>query len=313
MPAGRRIAPSDESEAASVLGLADQVRALDAAEEAAAIRRVTALSDVARGWVTAHAQDVRAELASRLLAIDRVGLLPPLFTLMGCSSRELPYNRMLTWIMDPTAPHRSGRLVLRELAEQLAFDALVTDLEEPEAPVELRADRRFPGARGRRKPDLLVLTKRASLLIESKVRQGETSERQYRDYARELRLVAARRGGECAAWLLAPEARDVPGAASDWKWDGAITHGELGTLFLRVADHKDITPWGRVATMLVAQQFAGHQVSEEILSLARSLVHATESRRPTFREAAHMARLLGIVPHPQTPANGAKTHDPASG
>lgn len=306
----RRARPPARTETADALRLArfaEEVRRIESAWDADAVRRVTELSALAASWVKSHAIEVRSELDTRLTAIKQIGLLPPLFTLMGCSSRELPYNRMLTWIMDTHAAHGSGRAVLCALAERLEFDELVADLAAPGSAVELRADRRFPGARSRRKPDLLVLTKNATLLIESKVRQGETSERQYRDYANELRRVAEKGGTAFAAWLLAPEERDVPGQGTDWEWAGVLSHAQLGRVFDRIADDEATTPWGRVASMLVAHQLVGAHVSTEVLAHARALVRGTEGRHPTFREAAQMASLLRVVPHPRTPARGTTT------
>jgi hypothetical protein len=263
--------------------LTSSARAHRAARTAEASARITRLADLAQGWLTESAAAVRADLTARVAEVERVGTPPSLFTLMGLSWYEKPYNRVLAWIVDPYAQHGAGRAVLRALARHLQTGSLLTDLDDPAAEIEIRGELAWPPEAGStRQPDLVVLTPSFALLIENKVLAGESGDGQYDEYLQALVRLAEARGVGWGAWLAAPGERPLPDAGEDGNsWTGVLRHRDLAAVLRNAAATADVPAWGRVACLLVAAQFdapSGHRsaVAEARALLARPHVGVAE-------------------------------------
>jgi len=278
---------------ADTLAQLSRGRATEACVRVLAIQRVVA---AARPHFLAQAEFARRKLSTIMASYDRVGSIPSLFTLMGLSWRERPYNRVLGWICDPQADHGAGRAVLCSLARRLGPSALLEDLADPQAHIQVRCEQCWPSVvRDARMPDLLVLSPNAVLLIENKVVSGQSGVGQYTDYLSTLQRLASCGQRESAAWLAAPNRRATPDG-----WDGTITHSDLARCIAEAAKGPEVPEWGRVACLLVAEQLRHDHKPGVWLAEARRLL-ACHAEPPPVTRMLTLARRLGhpIAPSPR--------------
>lgn len=287
---------------ARLAALASAAREASARRDADRFARLAALTSLGDRWLAEHAESVCVELTARVAAVERLGLPPSLFTLMGLSRYERPYNAVLAWIVGPGAPHGAGRAVLRAIASLLDLDDLAADARDPGSVFEFIAEQTWPEAGGSTgQPDLVVLSPSFTLLIENKVHAEESGEGQYAGYLAALRRLAESRGTPCAAFLAAPHRRTVPGSEADGdRWNGAISHADLASALRVAADDPLNSAWGRVACLLAAQQleFPGgadpaHRAAVAVLQRA--------GNPPAPVEVAEMRHLLAKLHLPPTP------------
>ena len=283
-----------------VADLAAVARGHGAAHVADSTSRVVAVANAARPWLLTNTAAVRDDLAQRVDRLERVGVAPSLFTLMGLSRYEKPYNRVLAWIVDPAAQHGAGRFVLRALAEHLKAPALYADLSDPDSPVEVRGEATWPEAVGHTgQPDLLVISRSFVLLIENKVTARESGD-QYGPYLEALVGLAEERDLGWGAWLAAPERREIPKPDEDGNsWTGCITHSEIASVLRTAAAGPLISAWGRVACLLVAAQFDVPDGHHHGSVAAAKLLLAREDR--SIAHVTRMRSLLANLPIPHLP------------
>jgi hypothetical protein len=285
--------------AARIDTLARLARARRMAEAEARASQVGAVAAAGRRWLDAHVAEVRGALEERVTALARVGTAPSLFTLMGLSGYEKPYNRVLAWIADPTAGHGAGRAVLRALGRRLDAAGLLADLDDPDAVIEVRGELAWPADAGStQQPDLVVLSPSFALLVENKVNAGESGPSQYADYLDALLTLATARGIAWAAWLAAPAARSLPAAArDDATWTGTVSHADLARAIRAAASAPEVSVWGRVACLLVAAQLEVPDGQRNALDEARSLL----ARADTAPDVVAMRGVLARLPEPAPP------------
>ncbi len=262
----------------------------------AALRR---LAEVARAWVTESRSEARGALARSVAAYEKLGTPVALFRIMGLSRRELPYNRVLAWLLDPEADHGAGRVLLAVLADALGMPRLATDVRAGEF-IDVRGEFPWPDSVGSSGiPDLLVISPHAALVVENKVEAPESGRTQYRRYHDALQVLAEDRGlVERRLVLCAPERRQLPGDGAVWSWDRVHTHGELATIFRRAADRSEMPAWGRVCCLLFATQLDRRRPAKRALAEARELLSIAE---PTATQIARMRALQRWLGDPPTP------------
>lgn len=254
--------------------------------------RLHVLHAVGVHWLETHSRAVRRDLEERVAAIERVGAPPSLFTLMGLSRYEKPYNRVLAWIVHPEESHGAGRAALHGLAAVLDLPELAADAADPAATIEVRGERPWPdAAQSSREPDLLVLTPSMTLLVENKVLSEESGDDQYAAYLDALIRLSTARGTRWAAFLAAPSRRDVPEGAAG-TWSGCVTHRELAAALRIAADEPTTSEWGRVACLLVSRQFEEPEGAASHHARARDVLRRAGST-PSVDDLANMRDLIG--------------------
>ena len=289
------------ADASSRLGdLVARARGARSLRDAEHLARLSALSDLGRRWLDGHGVQVRRNLEARVAEVERVGVPPSLFTLMGLSWYEKPYNRVLAWIVDPGAAHGAGRAALRGLAALLDLPLLAADASDSAAKIEILAEQTWPdAAMSTGEPDLVVLSPSLTLLVENKVLAEESGEGQYRGYLEALKRLAAARGTEWAAFLAAPSRRAIPRTQEEGtRWSGARSHAELADAMRRAADDPENSAWGRVACLLVARQLEYPDGEAALHRGARDLL-ARAGATPKTGDVATMRHMLArLTPAP---------------
>ena len=215
---------------------------------------------------------LRARAAEVLRAYDAVGFAPPLFRMAGRAEAEKPYNRLLGWLLTPSSDHGIALAALKLLARRIEHAALAADLEDAgcAARLEVRSEARWPeDVRSRKAPDLLVVTDRALLLIESKLWSPESGD-QYGPYKRSLDELAAARGipsDAARAHLLAPTLRDEPQG-----WGRSLEFTEIAGCFAELATDGALSSWDRAVCAMAAQTFARDDVLADRVAAGRTAV-----------------------------------------
>jgi hypothetical protein len=255
---------------------------------------------IGRATTQERGERLLSELRAALDRHKAWGVPPPLLTLAKRSSDEKPYNRFLGWLLDPMRDHGAAIPALRGIARHLRFEALARDVEaaasdrtEEGCSIEVRSELPWPvGAESRQEPDLLIRGPCSLLLIENKVRSGESGD-QFPPYLKALQKLAKVLNVPCEdarVHLLAPERREAPEG-----WGPTITHAELAGELMALAGSTDLPFWSRVLCFLVADAFK-HE---------RSLAHQLErARKVTSRLAgdpirpADLLEMTNLLPLP---------------
>jgi hypothetical protein len=222
------------------------------------------------------------EVVARLRSHAMIGSPPPFLRIAGAGRTDLekPFNRLLAWWADTAAEHGLAREFLIELARAVRFEVLEEDLRSLLSDGRLQVYSEEPPDGGPRQPDLVVMTKRAVLLLENKVYSPESGD-QYPPYLERLAVWA--RGRKAMAVLCARDQRQVPKG-----WDGAMTHMALAAVFCSVAASAHASAWGRVAALITAAAFEDRGPAGA-LAEARALL---ERKSPT---PAEVGRMLGLL------------------
>lgn len=262
-------------------------------------RQVGALSAVAtraRAELLPRVKHLYGELQERVALYEEIGIVPSLLKVVGVSGLEVPMNRALAWLLDPTAGHGTGRKVIEEIAKGLPFKAMATALERGDV-VEVRGEQVWPDDAGsNREPDLVVIASDAILLIENKVASPESGPTQYADYRSALgRLADARGITHRQLWLTAPEKREVPR-----EWSGSATHAQLAAWIRRAADAAT-TAWGRISCLLVAEQLEDAVDRDDELKRAKALLRHVRVDAPRPRDARMLRQALTALGSPRPP------------
>lgn len=207
----------------------------------AAVARLGEGSIDATRWIQALGEAIHDQ--------EKTGLVPSLFDIMGLYGSERHHNRALAWLLAPNDLHGAGRIVLLEIARSLGCDTLAEDIVAGDD-IQVRAEKRWPaGVESPRQPDLLILSPRALLLIENKVRSLE-GDNQYSDYLDALEQLADTQPAKQArSYLCAPEERPVPE-----RWTGMLVHRDLAACIRRAAQSSELNQWGRALCLLVAEE-----------------------------------------------------------
>lgn len=186
-----------------------------------------------------RASDIRNEAVVRLA----LGAPPSLRQLVGISNLEVPMNRVLSWMLDPTSRGVAARRGLMALGGLLDFRVLTDDVERG-LPVAVLSEASPDLEITNRQPDLLIRTEHAAVLIENKVWSPESGPDQYAHYLEVLTKWAGAR--ECRAYLLAPTERNTPSG-----WDGSFSHRQLADALRPLVVELGISFWDRVVYGLI--------------------------------------------------------------
>lgn len=226
---------------------------------------------------------LRKGLQVRVEEYRRLGRPPSLLRIIGQSHLEKPFNRIMKWCADVGAEHGFGREFLRELGALAGLPELAEDLATGEIPTvtgETSIDK------AGNMPDLVVCTARTALLVENKVRAGESGD-QYAPYLLCFHELAGER--EARALLCARDLRPVPPG-----WNSSITHSQLASIFQRLARLDSIPLWGRIAAWQCAAAFAD-VAPDNAIAEAVQLLSATAAGRITPKQF-HRLRELQAIP-----------------
>ena len=275
----------------------DATRNPDACVAAVEIRTASLLfEDVLTRRAAAQEQGVR-QVSSRLEAIFRyrleeieaqarvrlrLGAPPSLRLLTGISQLEVPMNRVLGWIFDPSRRGDAACIALTELARFLEFETLLRDIEAGEVP-EVLVESSPDVALTNRQPDLMIGTTNAALLIENKVDSPESGEGQYADYLSVLTDWAKSR--DARAYLFSRRKRTPPAG-----WAGSFSHQDLGVqIFRRLAEEETSLPfWDRVVYGLLAGDLDPDLSMETPAEIAQVLA----GRQSPVVRATSLSRLI---------------------
>lgn len=217
---------------------------------------------------------------------EKTGLVPSLFDVMGLYGKERHHNRALAWLLTPGHVHGAGHVVLLEVARRLQCDVLTEDILAGEA-IEVRAEKQWPdGVESPRQPDLLILSRRALLLIENKVWSPE-GPKQYADYADALAELAGMDPSRVArSYLCAPEQRPIPE-----RWTGMIVHRDLATHIRRAAQAPELDQWARALCLLVAEEISPTGQARRVRD-AKALFERVRSGTLRAREARRVQEMV---------------------
>ena len=187
-----------------------------------------------------RAAEIREEAQARL----KLGAPPSMRQLVGISNLEVPMNRMLGWMFDPTSRGAAARKGLTALCALLDFPALATDIQQGRPIVVMTETSPDPEITSRQ-PDLIIGSTNAVVLIENKVGSPESGPDQYSHYLDVLRRWAGSR--ESRAYLFAPTERSTP-----LGWERCVSHRELAEALRPLATDPTMSFWDRVVYALIA-------------------------------------------------------------
>jgi len=265
-----------------------------------AIDAINSVCAAARPLLEDRLADAQQKLDRKVSDLEAAGR-PFAFRQVLGKKKEPYLNRLLAWIIDPNQDHGAGTFVLQELVRNKDCPVLIDDLDR-RARVEVRCEKTWPeGARSDRMPDLLVLTPRAALLIENKLRAPETGfakgddEKQFVSYRHALSRLAERKGlSEYRSFLLFPSGREF--CKDGWI---NIEHAEVASLLRKVAKKPRLPAWGRVACMLAALDFEEGSLSPTtptICDLHKKLNAAKTDHQSPVSLLAELTNLNENVP-----------------
>lgn len=261
---------------------------------------ITKACSVARADLERRAGVLRASLEQRVSAYDRIGTVPSLFRAMGLSDQELPYNKAIAWLLDPSEGHCAGRVALSAIAEGLGFAGLVEELQDPACAVEVRGEQAWPDDAGSpRAPDLLVLTPTSVLLIENKVLSPESGTGQYAEYLEALIRLSSGRGTAWQAWLAAPEKRRTPDG-----WTGSFSHSQLSNWLTTAASGTAVSQWGRIACLLVAEEILRGRARDRDRALRHARATLRTKSTDQVLQVGELSSALNMLPPPLSPFGG---------
>lgn len=286
---------SDNS--AKVRRVAELARECRRQLEMAQVHAIRRVSDVGRATLGERTYPLIREVEEQLRAHDASGVPPPLLRLAKRSDDEKPYNRYLGWLFDPRRNHAVALPALLALAGALRFESLRADLACGTG-IHVQCEDPWPawpngGSSGQ--PDLLVITPTAILLVENKVRSGESGD-QYPQYRAALTAFAAHKGiaaENARAHLLAPE-RSAQSNPRLEGWGQTLTHAELVELLVAVSEKPELPHWDRALCFLVADAFCGDRGVAERLAQAREVLGEITTRGVRPRDAGRLSQLLPL-------------------
>jgi hypothetical protein len=282
----------DRERAAIVESVAHEVTRAHAACSVLQARAIEEVATIAHATLQSRGAALLAELDRSLHAHERAGVPFPVLRAMGFDELERPYTRLLGWLLGPGSDHGAAPHALLAIARRLEFDVLASDLDA-QRPVEVRVDRCWPpNADSAKRPDLLVLTPHAVLLIENKLYAGPSGEEQYPSYREALlRLASASSipSENARAYLLAPDERVVPDG-----WTGSFTFSELAAWLVIVSESRGMARWDRALCCLVAEAFARDASASDQVRRARALRTTLDERHFDASAVAEIAALLPL-------------------
>ena len=263
-----------------------------------AIRKV---SDIGRRTVNKRAEPLREDLNNLMIKLRPLGVVPSMFKIMGFSHKEVPYNKALAWIMDPSESHQAGRAVLKNLCkgfkEEISIDVslIEKEIEDASSSIEVRGEKRWPvEAQSWRIPDILIVGRKFGLLIENKVASGESGDSQYASYYQAMRRLAKSKDWKtCHCFLAHP--KKSPRACPEG-YSGTIAHDRLAKWIRRVEEDATVPAWGRIACQLVAVEITPEKdLFSELQKAQQTLDETSNKKRFHHRHIREMTRALEVL------------------
>lgn len=261
-------------------------------EFAAAVRRlhcagdprmlaITAMAAKSHAWHDENAADLR-ERARQVLT---EGAIPGLREALGIAHREVPINRTLGWLLNPTSSHGAGVPLLRSFATWLGADVVASD---PTA-VGVWCERVPADWPSTRPPDLLFRGPHGALLVENKVNAKEGPS-QFKDYAAAFeRWRGSHRVGKLV--VMARQSRTVP-VPYEFR-----SHTELGWWAQGEAVNLALPAWIRAVLLMLANDLLNVNLATNLPEIQRLLdVSLAESM-----SSVATIRLARALPRPQFP------------
>jgi len=179
---------------------------------------IEATANQIEGHLTEWKRRLETRLREKLAPWEEKGIPPDFVSIAGQSRLEKPLNKLLAWWSDPDAPHGLSSKFLSHLADCANLNSLRRDLENNERQ-EVYSEKSIDD-HSRLEPDLLIRTKHSVLLLENKLRSGESGD-QFSKYLDELTNNWSGER-EWKAILCAPDDRKPPKG-----WHKTITHSQI--------------------------------------------------------------------------------------
>jgi len=262
-------------------------------------------------------QTVRQELKQEVARHSYLGWPPSFLDIAGLGRNERRLNWVIGWWANPQESHGFSVEFLKALALKLRFSPLLNDLHHPKIHsamgdqfLEVYREQTIPGITSSKKPDLLVSSPNAVLLLENKIEGGRESGDQYEPYLRLLEECARRQLPNLSratnlpratkAILCCPsEDQDTPAG-----WDRRILHEELGSIFEELAQLESAPIWSRISAALTAVAFKRLTSGAETWSRASNVLRQSvdqpfaPSQISEMRTFMSNLRALPEAPHP---------------
>jgi len=236
-----------------------------------------------------HAAAVRLEALARL----KVGDPPSMRQIVGVSDLEVPMNRALAWVFDEHVRGSAARRGLLALAKLLDFPELERDIAAG-SPLSFYAESSPDPDISTRRPDFLIGSPNAAVLVENKVWSPESGPDQYSHYLHYIETWAGARAAR--AYLLArDEGRTTPHG-----WERCVSHRELADALRPLTTDADLSFWDRVIYSLVVSDLDPDQESDRHGEI-RQLIEGGHA----LSEVAVVAKLSKLLRRPTIdPTNG---------
>ncbi len=148
----------------------------------ARVRDVEEIGQWCEDWWSQHRDTAVAEAQEVLRTYEAEGPVPDLLRGLGLRDDERFLTRVLAWLLTPRGSHGLGDAFLASFIEECGFDGLERPPEWDGWEVERERKFSWSGSTKADAPDLLIRGPGVIIIIEHKVKAGQTSPDQYVRY-----------------------------------------------------------------------------------------------------------------------------------
>ncbi|MFO0588770.1 MAG: PD-(D/E)XK nuclease family protein [Polyangiaceae bacterium] len=290
---------STRTAAEVVRAVAARARHVSVARQEMRLASIRKVANIGRETSQLRGAEMLMALEEALLGHEPIGVPPPLLQLSGFNDMERPYTRLLGWLLDPERDHRAAAPALQLIAEELGFDALLSDLHALErgrgrsgaGGLSVTVEQAWPeGAGSTQEPDILIRSTNALLVLENKLWSGESGNQfgPYREALSRLAVAENILPQNARLHLLAPVLRKAPEG-----WGRTVSYSEMGRWLLRCAG-SSLPLWDRALAYLVAESLLRDDASAERLKRAHALSAELKRRPLSPRDVLDLAAILPL-------------------